>query len=198
MLSVTSDRFTAGCLSLLLLLAFGAPAAAGPAPTAQEIVRRSDEVRNPEMPFRLISTLTEYHSGRPQDEVSLLVYSRREKTGGQYRTLVRWMGPPRDVDKLMLKTGNLMWFYDPASKASVRLSPQQRLLGQASNGDVVTVNLGLDYLATLDGEDTITDADRTSRPCWRLQLKAGNDTVTYFRIEYWVDRDSYFPVKGKF
>ncbi|MBF0560628.1 MAG: outer membrane lipoprotein-sorting protein [Alphaproteobacteria bacterium] len=158
----------------------------------------SDAVRNPEVPFRLINVLTEYHSGRPKDAVTLLVYSRKEKAGGQYRTLVRWMAPPRDQDKVMLKTGNLMWFHDPASKASVRLSPQQRLLGQASNGDVVTVNLALDYRATLEGEETITDADRESRPCWRLSLNATDDSVTYFKIEYWVDRETDFPVKGKF
>ena len=43
-----------------------------------------------------------------------------------------------DTGKLMLKNGNDLWFYDPANQASVRISPDQRLLGQAANGDVVT------------------------------------------------------------
>ncbi|MBI1208962.1 MAG: outer membrane lipoprotein-sorting protein [Azospirillum sp.] len=188
----------AGAAAVVIGAVSAGPAAAQAAPSAQEIVARSDAVRNPERPFRLIDTLTEYRSGKPQNQLTLLVYSKRETTGGQYRTLVRWLQPPRDQDKLLLKTGNLMWFYDPASKASVRLSPQQRLLGQAANGDVVTVNLALDYRASLAGEETITDADRKSRPCWRLDLAANSDAVTYFRVEYWVDRESFVPVKGKF
>ncbi|MDN5759397.1 MAG: hypothetical protein L0H59_12860, partial [Tomitella sp.] len=39
--------------------------------------------------------------------------------------------------------------FDPASQASIRLSPQQRLLGQAANGDVVAANFALDYTAQL-------------------------------------------------
>ena len=75
------------------------------------------------------------------------MYSKAETNGGQFLSLIRFVAPPRDADKLMLKNGNDLWFYDPSSKASVRLSPQQRLLGQAANGDVVTVNLGKDYTA---------------------------------------------------
>jgi outer membrane lipoprotein-sorting protein len=183
-------------LLLLLLLALALPAAA--APSAQEIVAAADAVRNPGQPFRLIDTLVEYRGGQPQNRMVLVVYSKEEKTGGQYRTLVRFLEPPRDQEKLILKEGNVMWFYDPAAKASVRLSPQQRLMGQASNGDVVTVNLHKDYTATLEGEETITDAEKKPRPCWRLTLRANNDTVTYWRIEYWVERDSAIPIKGKF
>ena len=65
-----------------------------------------------------------------------------------------------------------MWFYDPSSKASVRISPQQRLMGQASDGDVVTANFAKDYTAKLLGEETLQDADRQNRDCWHLDLKA--------------------------
>ncbi|CAK0741166.1 Outer membrane lipoprotein-sorting protein [Azospirillaceae bacterium] len=184
-------------LAALLLPVF-APIAAIAAPSAQEIVATSDAVRNPGRPFRLIDTLVEYRSGQPQNRMVLVVYSKEEKTGGQYRTLVRFLEPPRDQEKLILKDGNVMWFYDPAAKTSVRLSPQQRLMGQASNGDVVTVNFHKDYTASLDGEETITDADKKPRNCWRLTMRANNDTVTYWRIEYWVERETFRPVKGKF
>lgn len=63
----------------------------------------------------------------------------------------------------MLKSGNDLWFFDPSSKASIRLSPQQRLLGQAANGDVVTVNLAKDYQAQLEAEESVLDGDRQSR-----------------------------------
>ena len=109
-----------------------------------------------------------------------------------------WPDHHLDRDKLMLKEGNVLWFYDPASKASVRLSPQQRLLGQASNGDVVTVNLARDYGAQLSGEDHINDGDRQPHECVKLDLTAIRDDVTYARIELWVDKTDDHPIKGKF
>ena len=166
--------------------------------TAQEILAASDDIRNPARPFSLSSTLTEYRNGKPADRMVLKVYSKSELQGGQYRTLVKFLEPERDRDKLMLKEGNTMWFYDPASKASVRLSPQQRLLGQASNGDVVTVNLARDYTAKLGGTETINDGDRQSHDCVKLDLDSARDDVTYFRIELWVDKNDDHPIKAKF
>ena len=166
--------------------------------TAQEILAASDEIRNPPKPFGLTTTLTEYRDGKPADRMVLKVYSKTQLVGGQYRSLVRFLEPERDRDKLMLKEGNVLWFYDPASKASVRLSPQQRLLGQASNGDVVTVNLARDYGAQLAGEDHINDGDRQPHECVKLDLTAIRDDVTYARIELWVDKTDDHPIKGKF
>jgi outer membrane lipoprotein-sorting protein len=171
--------------------------AQGPA-TAEEIIAASDAVRNPDKPFSLKTVLVEYRSGKEQDRMVLIIYSKEEKNGGQYRTLIRFIEPSRDENKLMMKTGNILWFYDPASKASVRISPQQRLLGQASNGDVVTVNFHKDYRGTIEGIETITDAEKNSRNCYKVNMIAANDSVTYHRIEYWVEKESYQPVKGKF
>ena len=185
-------------LSILLLglLVLSGPVRAEPG--AQEILAASDAIRNPDKPFGLITTLTEYRSGKPADRMVLKVYSKTELKGGQYRSLVRFLEPERDREKLMLKEGNTLWFYDPASKASVRLSPQQRLLGQASNGDVVTVNLSRDYTAALAGEETVTDGDRQPRDCYHLDLNASSEDVTYARIELWVDKHDNHPIKGKF
>jgi outer membrane lipoprotein-sorting protein len=99
---------------------------------------------------------------------------------------------------MVLFNGSNMWFYDPSSKASVRISPQQRLMGQASNGDVATVNLGNDYAAKLDGEETLLDADRKNRDCWHLDLKAASDEAVYGRVEMWVEKGTYRQVKAKF
>ncbi|MGL1409580.1 outer membrane lipoprotein-sorting protein, partial [Vibrio parahaemolyticus] len=84
------------------------------------------------------------------------------------------------------------------AKSSIRLSPQQRLMGQASNGDVVTVNFARDYKASLAGEETIADADRQNHECWRLDMTASSEGTTYARIEYWVAKATARPIKGKF
>src|SRR5262245_61774093 len=99
-----------------------APCAAA-APSAQEILAASDAVRNPGNPFALTVTLVEYRNARQTDGNTLRVYSKADDKSGQYRSLVRFAAPPRDANKLMLKVGNDIWFYDPSSKASIRLSP---------------------------------------------------------------------------
>jgi hypothetical protein len=98
----------------------------------------------------------------------------------------------------MLKNGNDLWFYDPVAKASVRLSPQQRLLGQASNGDVATVNFAKDYKATLIGQEEIQDGERHTRKSHKLALVAATPDVTYASIEMWVDVENNRPIKARF
>jgi outer membrane lipoprotein-sorting protein len=170
-------------------------------PTAQQIIERSDEVRNPRDPFQMTILLTEYVDGSARNEVTLTLYSKLAGPSGQYRNLVRYSNPPRDRGKSVLLTGTTMWFYDPASKSSIRISPEQRLVGQASQGDVVTVNFARDYAAKLigqTGEETIRDADKTTRKCWHVELSPKDSEAIYAKAEYWVEKDTFHPVKGKF
>ncbi|MES2932567.1 MAG: outer membrane lipoprotein-sorting protein [Pseudomonadota bacterium] len=182
----------------LLVLAIMACNLAHATPTAQEILIASDAVRNPDYPFGLTTTLLEYRAGKQTDGSTLAVYSKADKSNGQFRSLIRFIAPARDANKLMLKTGNDLWFYDPSNKASIRISPQQRLLGQAANGDIVTINLAKDYQASLVGEEDIQDGDRKPRRCYKLALAAANLDVTYHHIEMWIDTSNNRPVKSRF
>lgn len=187
-------------IGLLTAFSLATVAGAEPAktPAAREIVAQSDLVRNPEQPFQNLTTLTEYVSGRERSQEELSVYSKMNPATRQYRNLVQYLAPPRDSGKRVLLGGGALWFYDPASKASVRISPQQRLVGQAAIGDVLTVNLAVDYSAKLLGSETIEDAQHQQRHCWHLDLKAADDEATYAHAEYWIEQGSYYPIKAKF
>lgn len=182
------------CALVTMLLT---PATAGAA-TAQEILIASDAVRNPDFPFGLTNTLVEYRNGKQTESSVLAIYSRADPNGGQFRSLVRYVAPTRDANKLILFNGKDMWFFDPASKASIRLSPQQRLLGQASNGDVVTINLARDYQANSAIEEDTQDGERQTRHCYKLLLAASTPEASYHRIEMWVDTANSRPVKARF
>lgn len=181
---------------LAALVVLAAPAAL--AQSAAEIVAASDKARNPDQPFRLLDSLTDYTDGKPVARTALIVASLEDKATGRFSSIVRYVAPARDEGKMVMMDEGKMWFYDPASKASVRLSPQQRLTGQASNGDVVSTNFGRDYAASLVGEETIKDADRVDRKTWHLDLKASTDEAVYGRVEYWIEKGTYLPIKGKF
>ena len=185
-------------LAAVLLASLSVVPGAQAAPDAQAILAASDVVRNPAKPFAFVLTLIEYRSRKQTDTDTLEVYSKADSTGGQYRSLIRFVNPPRDTNKLMLKNGNDLWFFDPASNASIRLSPQQRLLGQAANGDVVTVNLAKDYHAEIVGEEEIADGERVIRHCYRLRLAERSPDVTYDHIEMWIEAGTARPVKAHF
>lgn len=176
------------CLSAgLWLVLWQTPLQAGERPDAATLLQRADEVRNPRQSYRVTSTLIEYRNGKEISRNQLAVFTRYEQDKQQFRNLIRFLQPRRDDGKLLLKDGADLWFYDPAGKASIRISAQQRLLGQASNGDVVTTDLIRDYSATIKGSTTLQDAEGQQRNAVQLNLQARHPDVTYASMQLWVD-----------
>lgn len=192
------DRFRIRFLACLGFAALAAWGAAGAAPDAQALLTASDAIRNPSQPFKVTVTLTEFEKGQQVDSTTLVSYARTLENGGQFATLVRFVEPARDAGKLMLKNGNDLWFYDPATKSSVRISPQQRLMGEAANGDVITVALARDYKAKYEAEETVTDGERKPRKAHKLLLAAASEDATYATVELWVDAENRRPIKARF
>src|SRR5579863_7311646 len=191
-------RYKKHWMAILPMAAWLYVGEAAHAQTAQEIVTATDKVRNPDQPFRTTLRLTEYVGGRERNHDLLVMFSKEDPGTRQFRNLVQYVEPARDAGKRVLLDGHSLWFYDPNSKVSVRISAQQRLIGQAAIGDILTVNLAADYAPSIVGTETIDDATRQPRKCWHLELKASNDLATYNRVEYWVEQGSFYPIKGKF
>jgi hypothetical protein len=164
----------------------------------QDLLATTDLIRNPDRPFFSKVTLIEFMAGRQVDTSVLKSWSRPNDGAGQFQSLIAFAEPTRDAGKLMLKTGNDLWFFDPSTKATIRISPQQRLMGQAANGDVVTVNLAKDYDATSKGSEEVTDGERKTRIAYHLALSAKSPSATYATIELWVDVDTSRPLRAKF
>jgi hypothetical protein len=165
---------------------------------SQAILAEADRIRVPQGAFQSRVGLVEYLSNKPQSSVNLTVLSKIDPQTRDFKTLVKYTSPARDVGKVVLFNGTNLWFFDPSSKATVRISPQQRLIGQAANGDVVTTNLAADYSATIVGTVAMQGADKVSRDCWQLELRPSGSTAIYGRIELWVERTTSRPVKGRF
>jgi len=167
-------------------------------PDGKGLLVACDAIRNPGRPFRVTVTLAEFESGKRVDTGVLNSFSRTLEESGQFASLIQFVEPARDLGKLLLKTGADLWFYDPSTKASVRISPQQRLMGQAANGDVVTVNLARDYHVTQAVEESITDGERKQRSAVKLLLAPAVEQATYAVIELWVDRETAAPIRARF
>ncbi len=165
---------------------------------AHELLRLADAMRNPSGDFSVQIDLTEYRSGRKIATSALQVYAKPAPGSGQYNNLVRFLSPRRENGKLLLRNGQDLWFYDPGSRASIRISPQARLLGQASNGDVMSSNLAADYDAELIGHETIEDGNGVVVDARKLRLTSDRDTATYSSVDYWIDSQNNRPLKAQF
>jgi hypothetical protein len=66
------------------------------------------------------------------------------------------MQSPAEKGQKVLMLGDDFWLLMPGSQRPLRITPMQKLLGDASTGDIATLSWSGDYTATLAGEE----------PCW--------------------------------
>jgi hypothetical protein len=163
------------------------------AETADEILKRADLVRGPDDPFTLRMNVTAYRGKEILNETSVLV-----NTHEYSRSLVEFVSPPRDAGRKLLRVAENMWVRIPASRRAIRITPQQRFLGQASNADVMGTNYAADYAAQLLGEEEVTAYEGTPVSCYKLELVKKTPAASYYRLIYWVEKESFRPVRSEF
>lgn len=176
---------------LLCLTVFSSWAYASPADEkALEIIRRADEVRSPNKPFRYTLTISEYKAGVDQPEnkqildISMRFIKPDGETKADARSLARLIFPPRDRGKVLFSDGYALWFYTPELRRPVPVSPQQRLIGQIANGDVIVTNFEYAYHATLQEEVPCGE-----KICYSLLLERKSAEATWPKIRYYVEKE---------
>jgi hypothetical protein len=71
----------------------------------------------------------------------------------------------------------------------VRVSLQQKLTGQAANGDIARMRLAGDYEAIVEKDE---------KDSWQLLLTANKKGLTYDKIRLWVGKDGFKPQKAEY
>ena len=110
-------------------------------------------------------------------------------TQSQQRSLVL-MRSPAEAGQKVLMLGDDFWLLLPGSARALRITPSQKLLGDASTGDIATLSWADDYTGTLVGDATCAD----QRPCLHLSLQATRKGLSYQRIELWLGRQHHEPL----
>ncbi len=106
---------------------------------AEALLKRSDTFRNGWPSYVLKVKITNYESDK-SDEEKLYTVSQK----GADKTYVEFMSP-RDKGRHLLMLGDDMWIYLPDTSRPIRITPLERLSGDASNGDVARTNYAVDY-----------------------------------------------------
>jgi len=114
---------------------------------------------------------------------------------GEDKAFTEYLDPPREKGTKMLKLGDQLWTYTPATDRIIGLSGnllRQSVMGSdLSYEDMMENRKWSDiYEATDDGEETALD-----RPCRILKLAATVEDVAYRVRRIWVDRDRFIVLK---
>ena len=59
-------------------------------------------------------------------------------------------------------------------------------------------NFAGDYESRIIRKEVVRDASKKEQMSYLIELNAINPRVTYPKIEYWVKKGSFYPIKGKF
>jgi hypothetical protein len=109
-------------------------------PTAEKILELADEVRNPQSDFTVDVAVT---SVKPGKNPSTAKYEVMIK--GKTKTIIKTIAPAVDRGTSMLMVDYDFWSSFEVTKA-LRISLQQRLLGEVANGDIARVFFAGDYV----------------------------------------------------
>jgi outer membrane lipoprotein-sorting protein len=165
---------------MILLMALAIPVYGD---DAAAILARVDAARNPLTSFSVDVQLTAI-SGTSRESSKFRVYGK-----GSDRSVVEFVAPATEKGTYLLMLRDAMWIYMPSASRPIRISPLQRLMGQASNGDVARTNFAVDYNPTAVASDD--DA-------WLLDLTAKDPSVAYNRVRLWVDKKTNEPRRADF
>jgi outer membrane lipoprotein-sorting protein len=153
-----------------------------------EIVNKADHGRMPAVSLSFLATVKDYQKSDEPKETRYQVYSK-----GPDASLVKTIFPERQQGRKLLMEGDNLWLYTPDVKRAARVSMQQRLSGEIANGDLARTNYAVDYTATLVDSEKVNGTD-----AYHLNLKAKHAGVTYSRLEYWVSKKDFLPMKAIF
>jgi len=153
---------------------------------ADTIIQSVAESLKPPRSFSALSKIETYRNRAPSGSMVLRTYIKISKSTNGPHSISIVLSPAGDRGKVFLRVGDAFWLYDPGAERPVKISTQQRLMGDASLADVTHFDLEENYSAILEGDEQIIDISGKQVPAQRLTLKAKSRNVLYPTLRLWV------------
>ncbi len=156
--------------------------------SADEIVLKVDEVRNPQLDYTISVAVTSLHPRRETRVVSYEVLAK-----GRDNAIVKTLNPATEKGRTLLMRGKELWAFLPDVSKPLRVSLRERLIGEVANGDLARANFSGDYSAKIAQMQNIDDKEY-----YVLELLAKSDDVTYAKVLLWAQIETFYPLKAEF
>jgi outer membrane lipoprotein-sorting protein len=164
-----------------------AAAASAAAPDPEALLRQFDSLRNGWDSYVVRVSIRNYEEGKEDEEHLYEVYQK-----GAEKSYVEFLSP-REKGQHLLMLGDDMWIYLPDTSRPIRITPLERLTGNASNGDVARTHYATDYTGAFLRTEK---ADGVN--CNLLELAARRKGSTYRRVLLWLRASDARPIKADF
>jgi hypothetical protein len=176
-----------GAAAVLLGLASAlSGAAAEPSPAeVQSWLRTVDEARSAFSEMLIHARATQREAGKVTGSVTFDIYVK-----GRDRALIVFRGGKNEGRKV-LTVGDRMWLIVPGAENPVPITPNQRLMGGASFGDVARIRFAEDFTARLRPETEKVLGDT----CYVLDLNAVSKKAPYPSVVLWLEASKKLPRK---
>jgi hypothetical protein len=155
--------------------------------TVEEVLSHADRGQNGLHSFVVNVRITNY----VRDKVDKVTQYEVSIKGGS-RSLVKFLDP-EDQGKFLLTVDEFMWIYLRSASRPVRVTPLQRLSGNASNGDVAQTSLVENYQPVAMTEELLD-----GKPVYVMDLVAKRKSATYQATRYWIDKNTLLPIKADY
>jgi hypothetical protein len=166
--------FSAAVLALAL--------AGGPEPSAAAVqgwLEAVDDARNAFGEAKISARATQWENGKAAGSADFDIYVK-----GRDRALIVFRGG-RNGGRKALTVGEKMWLLVPGAENPVPITPNQRLMGGASFGDVARMRFAEDFTAALEpATEKVGD-----HVCRVLDLSAVSPKAAYPRVTLWLDAE---------
>lgn len=178
--------FRKQCLIVALGIALSTAAHADDA--VQALLRKADAYRLTDEHLQVENQIIVKKNGQiDKDRLYSVILA------GTQKSLVLMRSPAEKGQKVLM-LGDDYWLIMPSSQRPMRITPTQKLLGDASTGDIATLNWAGDYDGKLVSEDACEEG--SAARCTRLALSAQRKGLTYARIDLWLAAGSAEPVRA--
>jgi len=173
-------------LTLTFVAGVAPHATAGQPLPVKQIIARADRARGNVDGIVWTADITSLDEGETQHR-RLVIKNRGVDTVAEFTAPAKVRG-----NSIVMLDRN-MWFVKPGLHKPVPISPRQKLLGGAANGDIASTNYAGDYQAKFLGEESVD-----GRPCYVFDLNANDKKVTYDHIRYWIGKKRQLGWKAEF
>jgi hypothetical protein len=164
-----------------------------------KLLKQADSYRLPAESVRVETQVELYRNDALDKERLYTVYVKPGR-----RSLVL-MKSPSEIGQKVLMLADQFWLLMPESQRPLRITATQKLLGEASTGDIASMTWSEDYDGSVQGEvdcptppagQSEVAAPARPRRCLLLDLAQARPGVTYARVELYLEKAGKLPVKA--